>query len=197
MLSFQQESSGGVLEVSGSFNLVERNFRVALSAVLTKAIFVHVLVAVGATFMANALEHLEFRSLPGGGLVAFRTSHHFVFSQKPECSIVVLESGSGPETVVSVTGGTLHPTGSLVEVLVAICACLSKAQEGTATTTEFAVHDQLLIVALAAIDPFMSALELISSQPMIELLLIKTDHLELSAMVVVVARRTFLSLHFG
>jgi hypothetical protein len=52
-------------------------------------------------------------------------------------------------------------------------------------------------VALAAVDPFMSTLELISHQPVIELLLIKTDHLELSAMVVVMARRTFLSLHFG
>jgi hypothetical protein len=141
MLSFQQVSSGSVLEISGSFNLAERNFRVALSAVQAKAFFMHVLVAVGATFMANIPEHLELRSLSGGGLVAFRTRHHFVFSQKPECSIVVFESGSGPEMVVAVTGGTLLPKSSLVIVLVAICARLPKAQEGATTTTELAVPD--------------------------------------------------------
>jgi hypothetical protein len=42
-------------------------------------------------------------------------------------------------------------------------------------------------VALAAVDPSMGARELISRQPVIELVLIEADHLELSAMVVVVA----------
>jgi hypothetical protein len=135
MLSLQQESSGGVVEVSGSFNLVERNFRVALSAVLAEAVFVHVVVAVGATFMGDAPEHLEIRSLPGGVPVAFRAIHHFVFSQKPESSVLVLESWCGPETVVAVTGGTMVSKGTLVGILMAVRALLPKAQEGAVTIT--------------------------------------------------------------
>jgi hypothetical protein len=184
-----------MLEVPGRFYPVKRYFGMALPAVLSEPVFVYVPVAVRATFMGNPPEIPGFFSIPGDGPVAFCAIKGLVFPQKPETGIVVVESGGRPEGFVPVAGDTIHPQGSLVEVVVAIRAFLPQPQVSACPFPEFLIPDEFLFMTLAAIDSSMSALKRIPSQAVIELVPVETDHLKIPAVMIVMAGGTFLPFH--
>lgn len=130
MLSLKRESGGSMVEVSCIFDLVERSFRMALLAVLSKLVLVYIPVTVHAIFMLNPPEHLCFHSIPAPGRMAFRTFHKLVFAKQPEAGVVVVEPGCRTEFVETMAGSTILTQVPLVKVCVTILALLSQPQVG-------------------------------------------------------------------
>ena len=133
MLSLKRESGGSMVEVSCIFDLVERSFRMALRAVLSELVLVHIPVAVHATFMRNPPEYLCFNSIPAPGRMAFGTCHILVFAKQPETGVVVPEPGCRAEFVETMAGSTILTQVPLVKVCVTIHALLSQSQVGAGT----------------------------------------------------------------
>ena len=133
MLSLKRESGGSMVEVTCIFDLMERSFRMALLAVLSELVLVHIPVTVHATFMHNPLEYLCFNSISAPGRMAFGTFHNLVFAKQLEAGVVVLEPGCRTEFVVSMAGSTIRTQVPLVKVCVTIRTLLSQPQVGTGT----------------------------------------------------------------
>ena len=78
--------------------------------------------------VGDPFEHPGFLSVYGCRPVAFAAIHRLVLTQQPECCIVVVESGSRTEPVVTMAIAACLTEGSLVVVLMAGCACLPQTQ---------------------------------------------------------------------
>ena len=82
-----------------------------------------------------------------------------------------------------------------MDVVVTVCTLPAEAQVSSRTFPERLVADEFFLVAPGTIDPSMGPLEVIACQGVIETGLVETDHLEVPAVVIVVAGSTFLSFH--
>lgn len=169
----------------------------AFGAVLSEAILMHVPVTVCTTCVGNGFEKPGFLSIPGDGPVAKAAIDALVLSQQPETGIIMVESGCGPETLIPVAIGAVQSQEPLVVIVVAVHALLPESQVGALPIPEFLVPYVLFFVALAAIDPSMGSLKCIPREPVVELVPVKTDHLEIAAMVVVMAGGTLLVFYIG
>jgi len=197
VFSFQWKSGGRMVKVPGVLDLVEGDFGMALDAVLSEPVLMHVPVATHTAFMGNPPEHLDLLSIHGCIPVAFGTIHCLVFSKKPETGVTVVEPGCRTEFVVTMAGGALRTQRPLVEIVMAIRTLLSEPQESTCPFPEIPVPDEFFFMALAAINPAVGSLKRIPCQGVIKLLLVESDQLKIPAVVVVVARSTFLAFDFG
>jgi hypothetical protein len=133
VLSRQGEAGGFMVEVPGIFDLVKRSFRMAFRTVLTEPVFVHIPVAVCATFMINPPEHLGFLSVHGNSPVAFGAIYILMFSLQPEVGVIMIESGCRTETFVSVAGDTVCIQSTMMEIVMTIQTLMSQSQVGTIT----------------------------------------------------------------
>jgi hypothetical protein len=177
--------------------LVERYFRMALSAVLSEPVLVHIPVAVGAIAVVHSPEHLEFIPVAGFGFVAFDTLNLPVLSFQREGRIVVVEPGGGAELAEIVTGGAFYTQCSLVVIGVAGEAFLFQPQVGAGPVFQFFIRDEFFLMALAAVYLSVLPLQNVPGKPVFEAILLEPDHLEFPSVMVVVAGSTFIAFHIG
>lgn len=89
------------------------------------------------------------------------------------------------------TVGTLIGQGTLVVVVVAADAGFLQAEVGLCSLFQFGVSHKIRAMTLPAICSFVRSCERVTGQLMIKLLLIKTHHVEIDAMMIAVALDAF------
>ncbi len=87
--------------------------------------------------------------------------------------------------------GALVGQGTLVVVVVAADAGFLQAEVSLCSLFQFGVFHKIRAMALPAISSFVCSSERVAGQLMIKLLLVKTHHVKIDAMVIAVALDTF------
>ena len=197
MFPLQCESGGRMVKVTGVPDLVEGNFRMTFGTVLSEPVFMYIPVTGGAIAMCHTPEYLKFTAIADFGFVASGTLHLPVFTFKRKYRVVVAEAGGGTEPVEIMAGGTCHTQRSLVDIRMAGEAFLFEPQVGAGPFFQLCIGDELLFVALAAVDLPVFPLQFVPGKRMVEVVLLKADHLEIPSVVIVVAGGTFFAIDFA
>ena len=107
----------------------------------------------------------------------------------------MVESGSRAKLVEIVAGITFFSQCSLVVIDVAGKAFLVQSQVGAGPPFQVRFPDKFLLMAMAAVDLSVFAVQVIPGEPVVEIVFIKTDHLEFPSVVVVMTGSAFISFH--
>jgi hypothetical protein len=187
-----------VIEPPDQVQCREGFFRMALFAIGAKLVFVHVFVATVTVGRFNTGKALEFLAVPGLFLVAFDTIRLNVFSFERKVGCIVIEIRSRTESLCVMTFcAVVGSEGVLVIIFMAGSAILAEAEVGFLFGSQLSVLNKIRDMALAAIDRLVCASELVSGQVVVEIIFLKADHVEIPAMVIVVAACAAFPLHFG
>jgi len=183
----QRESGFVVVEIGHAFDLCPRLFAVALGTVLPEFIVMDIFVATGAVGMWHVGKMLERLAINRFLFVAIDARYFGVFSFQGKVGLVMMEVRYCFETFEIVTLGTIVRQGLPVVVRVTREALLRKPEVRQFFVFQFLIGDKFLFVAGLAVGSFVRSLKLKTGQVVIEGGLIEVEHVEIAAMVLVVA----------
>lgn len=123
-------------------------FRMALDAILSKAIFVYILMTVYAIFMRNICKFLELPGVANRHFMAFIAFGLDVLTMQREGGFFVIEFRGGFESYEIVAGKTVLRQGILVIIVMAGEAGCIKTKVGLLFLFDLRAFDVFLLVAV-------------------------------------------------
>lgn len=160
-------------------------------------ILMWIIMAAAALCEGNICKLLEGFAIPHLLEVTFCTVYVAVFACQGKISLVVIESGGRSKGLRAMAGSAIIAQGFLVTVLVAGDTFLAQAEVGVLSGSDLPVADQVRFVTVPAIDLLMRTGQFISRESMIEVLFLKSDHLEVATVMFAMAGGTFLPPDFA
>lgn len=184
-----------VVECADGFDLVERIFAVALLAVLTEFIVMHIFMAGHTVRKLRHFKALRFFAVYHFRFVAFVARHRFMFAHQWELGIVVVKPDCRFEGIKAVTFRTVILHLAPVVVGVTAQAGLTQPHKGGRPVAQSHILGRGRFVAGAAILLRMFAFQLETHRFVVKLHLVKFDKLEVASVVFVVAGGAFFRSH--
>lgn len=195
VFTFQGKQRFAVVEPAQAAFVLKGLFRVAFFTVITEVVFVRIVVATVAIFKSNTFKYLKLRTIFDLFFVAFDAVHIFVFPNQGKVGFVVVKLGGGGKFIGGMTLRAVVSQGFLVPVGMASIAVLNQSQKGFRAFFQARIADIIGLVALAAIDVFVAAGELIAGEVVFKIFLIKPHHVKFAAVVVAVAGSTIFAFY--
>lgn len=197
MFPSQFKTGKGMVKIFHPFDLVKGYFRMAFRTILSEFIFMDIFMTTGAIPKRDPLKDLCLLAISYFNLMAKLTIHLGMFPEKFEMGVIMIESGGRSELVEVMTGGTV--TGKSAQVIIGMTGktFTVKTQVGRGFFPDLIIRDELTFVTILAVCCSMLAFQLVSCKGVVEMFLIKPDHFEISAVMVVMTACTFLAFYFG
>lgn len=196
VLSFQRKPGFPVVKLVKSRQRMERLLGMTLLAIVAQVVVVRILVAGVAVSGRYPCKLLEGFSVPDFFFMAFATGYRFVLSGQCKGGLVVVKFCGRRKGGSGMALGTIAGQSILVHIGVARGAFPAKSEIRFRALFQVAVLHIFRFMALPAIDGFVRAGQLEARQVVVEFVFIKTDDVEVAAVVIAVANRTILSFCF-
>ncbi len=187
----------GELMIEGTLvvELPERLLRMALAAILSKLVIVHILVAVNTIVKLQPIELLEFFSIAQNHFMTGFAVGFAVLTPQAEFGFVVTKARGRPEGIKIVALAAVIWQALLVIIFMTAQALGAQPQEAALVFGELGIGNVFFLMAVAAVRFGMRPLERVLCEAVIELLFIKSYKLKIAAMMVIMTFHTAFGLY--